>query len=158
MKPTQSVQKTIRLTPELWLLVEQTMMHGKFRNLNDFLRTCIRSYIDETGETLGSRRYFNNKLAERMDRQEAAILWNSLLMQVLTARGLFTVLDELMPEDAPAEPPTPDEQIARAQEMSKKLLARFLPDQLQVIKELEQYLRRQKEVAAQAAKAAKQGR
>jgi hypothetical protein len=79
-------------------------------------------------------------------------------MQVLTARGLFTVLDELMPEDAPAEPPTPDEQIARAQEMSKKLLARFLPDQLQVIKELEQYLRRQKEAAAQAAKAAKQGR
>jgi len=93
-----------------------------------------------------------------MDRQEAAILWNSLLMQVLTARGLFTVMDELMPEDAEQEPPTPDEQITRAQEMSKKLLARFLPEQLQVIKDLEQYLRKQKAQSEAAAKAAKSGK
>jgi hypothetical protein len=158
MGQPQSIQKTIRLSPELWLLAEQAMLHGKFRNLNDFVRTCIRSYIDETGETLGSRRYFNNRLAERMDRQEAALVWNSLLIQVLAARGMFTIMNELMPEDAEAEPPTPDEQLLRAQEMSRKLLPRFLTDQLTIIKDLEQYLRKQKAQSEAAARAIKTGK
>jgi Arc/MetJ-type ribon-helix-helix transcriptional regulator len=142
MTAIHSVQKTIRLSPELWLFVEQTMQQGKFRNLNDFIRACIRAYVDETGEMLGSRRYFNNKLAERMERLEALILWNSLQGQVLAARGLFTVLDELAPEDAVADPPTPDEQLANALEMSRKLLPRFVAAQTPIVQEIIQQRRK----------------
>jgi len=140
MNSVHTIQKTIRLSPELWLLAEQAMMHGKFRNINDFIRTCIRSYIDETGDTLGSRRYFNNRMSQRMDRLEATSLWSTLQTQMLTARGIFTILDELSPEDSEAEPPNPEEQMARASEASKRFLARFLEEQTPVIAQLEQYL------------------
>jgi len=138
--PPQNVQKTIRLSSELWLLAEQAISNGQFRSINDFLRACVRAYIDETGDILGSRRYFNNRMGQRMDRLEATVLWGILQNQMLMARGLFTILDELSPEDAEAEPPNPEEQMARANEASKRFLARFLEEQSPVIAQLEQYL------------------
>jgi hypothetical protein len=159
MNSVHTIQKTIRLTPELWLLAEQAMMHGKFRNINDFIRTCIRSYVDETGDTLGSRRYFNNRMSQRMDRLEATSLWSALQTQktqMLMARGIFTILDELTPEDADAEPPTPDVQIAHASEASKRFLAKFLDDQSQIILQLEQHL--SKKHAAKSDKPDKTGK
>lgn len=156
MSAPHTIQKTIRLTPELWLLAEQAMMHGKFRNINDFIRTCIRSYIDETGDTLGSRRYFNNRMSQRMDRLEATSLWSALQTQMVMARGIFTVLDELTPEDSDAEPPTPDMQMAFASEASKRFLAKFLEDQSQIILQLEQHL--SKKQAAKSDKPDKTGK
>ncbi len=156
MNSVHTIQKTIRLSPELWLLAEQAMMHGKFRNINDFIRTCIRSYIDETGDTLGSRRYFNNRMSQRMDRQEATSLWSTLQTQMLTARGIFTILDELTPEDAEVEPPTPDMQMDHATEASKRFLAKFLDDQNQIIAQLEQHL--SKKHAAKSEKPDKTGK
>lgn len=156
MNSVHTIQKTIRLSPELWLLAEQAMMHGKFRNINDFIRTCIRSYVDETGDTLGSRRYFNNRMSQRMDRLEATSLWSALQTQMLMARGIFTILDELTPEDADAEPPAPDMQLALAADASKRFLAKFLDDQSQIIVQLEQYL--SKKHAARSDKLDKTGK
>lgn len=138
--PPQNVQKTIRLSSELWLLAEQAISNGQFRSINDFLRACVRASIDETGDTLGSRRYFNNRMGQRMDRLEATVLWGILQNQMLMARGLFTILDELSPEDSEAEPPNPEEQMAHANEASKRFLAKFLEEQTPVIAQLEQYL------------------
>ena len=30
--------------------------------------TCIRAYLDETGDIIGSRRHFNKRMGERLDR------------------------------------------------------------------------------------------
>jgi hypothetical protein len=153
---SKPVQMTLRLSPELWSAMQQVMGKTTHKSVNEFIRTCIRAYLDETGDLIGSRKHFNNRLAERMDRLEAMLLWNALQSQVLTARGMFTVLDELTPEDAEQEPPTPDIQLLRAFESSRKLLPKFLAEQTPIVYELEQYQRKQrKEKAAQAEKASK---
>lgn len=141
---SKTVQLTLRLSPELWLLMQQALQHGTHRSVNEFVRTCIRAYIDETEDIIGSRKHFNNRLSERMDRLETMLLWNSLQSQVLTARGMFTVLDELTPEDAPQDPPTPDIQLERALESSKRLLPKFLVEQTGIINELEQHRKSKK--------------
>jgi Arc/MetJ-type ribon-helix-helix transcriptional regulator len=140
---SKSIQMTLRLSPELWELMKQGMSKTSHKSVNEFIRACIRAYLDETGDILGSRKHFNNRLAERMDRLEALLLWNALQAQVLTARGLFTVLDELTPEDAQHEPPTPDVQLSRAVEASKRLLPQFLTEQAQIVAELEAFRRKQ---------------
>ena len=153
---SKAVQMTLRLSPELWSAMQQVMGKTTHKSVNEFIRTCIRAYIDETGEIIGSRKHFNNRLAERMDRLEAMLLWNALQSQVLSARGMFTILDELTPEDAEQEPPTPDLQLLRAFESSRKLLPKFLAEQASTVQELEQYLGKQrKDKAAQAEKAKK---
>jgi Arc/MetJ-type ribon-helix-helix transcriptional regulator len=150
---SKPVQMTLRLSPELWSLMQQVMGKTTYKSVNEFIRTCIRAYIDETGDIIGSRKHFQNRLAERMDRLEAMLLWNALQSQVLTARGMFTVLDELTPDDAEQEPPTPDIQLLRASESSRKLLPKFLAEQAIIVNELEQYQRKQrKERAAQGEK------
>jgi hypothetical protein len=89
-----------------------------------------------------------------MNRLEAMLSWNALQSQVLTAKGMFTVLDELTPDDAEQEPPTPDIQLLRASESSRKLLPKFLAEQANIVNELEQYQRKQrKERASQGEKA-----
>ena len=140
---SKPVQMTLRLSPELWALIQQSMSKTTHKSVNEFIRACIRAYIDETGDIIGSRKHFNNRLSERMDRLEAMLLWNALQSQVLTARGMFTVLDELTPEEAEQEPPTPDIQLARALESSKKLLPRFLAEQANIVHELEEFRRKQ---------------
>ena len=151
---SKPVQMTLRLSPELWSMMQQVMGKSTYKSVNEFIRTCIRAYIDETGDIIGSRKHFQNRLAERMDRLEAMLLWNALQSQVLTARGMFTVLDELTPDDAEQEPPTPDIQLLRAYESSRKLLPKFLTEQAGIVNELEQYQRKQrKEKAAQSSKA-----
>jgi hypothetical protein len=151
---SKPVQMTLRLSPELWSAMQQVMAKTTHKSVNEFIRTCIRAYIDETGDIIGSRKHFQNRLAERMDRLEAMLLWNALQSQVLTARGMFTVLDELTPDDAEQEPPTPDIQLLRAFESSRKLLPKFLAEQAGTVNELEQYQRKQrKEKASQSNKA-----
>ena len=137
--PPKTVHLSIRVSEDLWLLMQQLIQKGGHANINEFVRTCIRAYVDETGDVIGSRRHFNNRLAERMDRLEALILWNSLHGQVLSASGLFTVLDELAPDDAPQEPPTPDVQLGRATEYSKRLLPQFIAGQTDIVEQLRQY-------------------
>jgi uncharacterized protein (DUF1778 family) len=136
-----NIHLSIRVSQELWQLIQQAMRTTQHRSLNEFIRTCIRAYIDETADIVGSRRHFSNRMNERMDRLEALILWNSLQAQMLTARGLFTVLDELNPE-AQQDPPGPDVQLARALEASKKAIPQFLSDQAQIVAELEAYRRK----------------
>ena len=92
----KNVRISLRVTPELWALMEQIMQKEGRRSINDFVQACIRAYIDETGDIIGSRRHFNKSMAARMDRLEALLLWNSLQSQVVTARGMFTVLDDLI--------------------------------------------------------------
>jgi len=138
-----TVRISLRVSPELWLLMEQIMQRQGHRSINEFVQTCIRAYLDETGDVIGSRRHFSKSLAARMDRLEAMLLWNSLQSQVLTARGLFTILDELAPDDAPQEPPTPDLQLQHANEASRRLLPQFLHDQASLIIDLENYRRKQ---------------
>ena len=75
--PPKTVHLSIRVSEDLWLLMQQLIQKGGHANINEFVRTCIRAYVDETGDVIGSRRHFNNRLAERMDRLEALILWNS---------------------------------------------------------------------------------
>jgi len=139
---SKTVQITVRMTPELWHMAETAMMKGKFRNMNEFLRACVRFYIDETDDVMGSRRHFNKTLGQRMDRLEALTQWNVLHTQMLTARGIYTVLHELTPEDVDAEPPLPDMQIQLAIEGTKRLLPRFLEEQEAIIDQLAQHLNR----------------
>jgi Arc/MetJ-type ribon-helix-helix transcriptional regulator len=139
----KSVQFTFRVSEDLWLLMEQLIQKEKHPNISDFVRTCIRAYLDEKSDAIGSKRHFTRSLAERMDRLEAMLLWNSLQSQVMTARGMFTVLDELAPEDAAEEPPTPDIQLSRALETSKRLLPQFLEEQGKIVRDLEEYRRKQ---------------
>jgi hypothetical protein len=87
---SKPVQMTLRLSPEWWSLMQQVMGKTTYKSVNEFIRTCIRAYLDETGDIIGSRKHFQNRLAERMDRLEAMLLWNTLQSQVLTARGMFT--------------------------------------------------------------------
>ena len=140
---SKPIQITLRLSVELWGLIEQSISKTTHKNVNEYIRACIRAYIDETGDILGSRKHFNNRLAERMDRLEAMVLWNALQSQVVTARGMFTVLDELTPDNAQQEPPTPDIQLTRAAESSKKLLPRFLAEQTSIVQEIEEFRRKQ---------------
>jgi uncharacterized protein (DUF1778 family) len=142
MTSPDKIQITLRVSPDLWHLIQQGMRNTTHKSVNEFIRTCIRAYLDETGEIMGSRRHFNNRLAERMDRLEAMVLWNSLQAQTLTARGLFTVLDELTPE-AEQDPPTPEVQLGRAAEASRKLLPKFLSEQAVIVAEIEQFRRKQ---------------
>ena len=139
----KNVRISLRVTPELWTLMEQIIQKEGRRSINEFVQACIRAYIDETGDIIGSRRHFNKSMTARMDRLEALLLWNSLQSQVVTARGMFTVMDELAPEDAPQEPPTPDVQLTHAVETGRRLLPQFLQEQATIVSELEQYRRKQ---------------
>ena len=148
---SQTMQMTLRLSPELWALIQQSLSKTTHKSVSEFIRACIRAYIDETGDIIGSRKHFSNRMNERMDKLEAMLLWNALQSQVLTARGMFMLLDELTPEDAVQEAPTPDLQLTRALESSKKLLPRFLAEQTHIVQELEAF-RRQQARAAHAKK------
>jgi uncharacterized protein (DUF1778 family) len=139
----KNVRISLRVTPELWALMEQIMQKEGRRSINDFVQACIHAYIDEIGDIIGSRRHFNKSLATRMDHLEALLLWNSLQAQVVTARGMFTVMDELAPEDASEEPPTPDLQLTQAVETGRRLLPQFLQEQTTIVSELEQFRRKQ---------------
>ena len=139
----QSIRISLRVSPELWLLMEQVIQKEGHRSINEFVQSCIRAYLDETGDVIGSRRHFSKSLSARMDRLEAMLLWNSLQTQVLTARGLFTIMDELSPDDAPQEPPTPDQQLRHANEASRRILPQFLNEQASLITDLEVYRRKQ---------------
>ena len=129
----KSVRISLRVTPELWTLMEQIIQKEGRRSINEFVQACIRAYIDETGDVIGSRRHFSRRMNARMDRLEALLLWNSLQTQMLTARGLFTVMDELAPPDAPHEPPTPDQQLSHALESGRRLLPQFLQEQATIV-------------------------
>lgn len=61
------------------------------KSVIEFIHACIRAYIDETGDIIGSRKHFSNHLNERMDRLGAMQLWNALHSQVLTARNELLV-------------------------------------------------------------------
>jgi hypothetical protein len=137
------IQLTLRVSPELWELMKQGMLNHKSSSMNEFIRSCIRSFLDETGDIMGSRRHFNKRMGERIDKLEAMLYWNSLTSQMLIARGMFTVLDELTPEDSEQDPPSPDEQMAKALEASKRLLPKFLTEQAAIVNEIDNYRRKQ---------------
>ena len=137
------IQLTLRVSLELHDLMKQGMAQHKHRSMNEFIRACIRAYLDETGDIMGSRRHFNKRMGERMDRIEAMLLWHSLNTQMLTARGLFTVLDELNP-DAEQDPPAPEVQLQRAFESSKRALPKFLLEQASIVSDIEAYRRKHK--------------
>ena len=141
-KDSGPVQITLRVTPELWELMRQGMQSHSHRSMNEFIRACIRAYLDETGDIMGSRRHFSKRMSQRMDKLEALLFWHSLSVQMLISRGLFTVLDELNP-DAEVDPPTPAEQMSRAAEISKRELPKFLAEQSQIVSEIEAYRRKQ---------------
>jgi hypothetical protein len=143
----QNIQLTIRVTPALWRQMQTAL--SEHRTINELVRTAIRAYIDETVDTAGSRRHFTNRMNQRMNRLEALVIWNALQMQMLTARGHFTILDELAPEDAEAEPPTPDEQFRQSSDASKRVLAQFLEEQQAIITQLEQFLAKRQLAAAE---------
>ena len=62
------VQLTLRVSLELHDLMKQGMAQHKHRSMNEFVRACIRAYLDETGDIIGSRRHFNKRMGERIDR------------------------------------------------------------------------------------------
>lgn len=121
---------------DLWELMKQGMEKQNHRSMNEYIRTCIRAYLDETGDIIGSRRHFSKRMGLRMDRLEAMLYWHSLTTQMLIARGLFTVLDELNPESE-NDPPTPDEQMGRAVEVSKRQLPKFIAEQSVIVNEID---------------------
>lgn len=139
MPSPHSIQRTLRLSPDLWLLAEQAASKGNFRSMNEFFRTCIRAYIDDTGDVMGSRRHFTKTMGERLDRLEATVIASMSQQQMLTSRGIFTILDELKPEEVEADPPSPEEQISAALEASKRYLPKFMQEQNPFIAHLEQF-------------------
>lgn len=139
-----NIQMTLRVSQELWQLMQQAMSRTTHKSANEFIRACIRAYLDETGDILGSRKHFNNRMNERMDELEALVLWNALQNQVLTARGLFTVLDELNPDTA-QDPPSPEMQLSGANEAGRKLLSRFLSEQESIVRDLREHRRKRRE-------------
>jgi hypothetical protein len=143
MNKSSPVQITLRVSPELWELMRQGMQSNNHRSMNEFIRSCIRAYLDETGDILGSRRHFSKRMSQRMDRLEAMLLWHSLSSQMLLSRAMFTVLDELNP-DAELDPPTPNEQMSRAVEVSKRELPKFIAEQTQIVTEIEKFRRQKK--------------
>ena len=140
----KTVRISLRVTPELWKLMEQIIQKQGHRSVNEFVQACIRAYIDETGDIIGSRRHFSRSMAARMDRLEALLLWHSLQTQVVASSGMFTLMDEIAPEDAENEPPTPDVQIGHANQLSRRLLPQFLKAQASCVQDLEVYVRKQK--------------
>ena len=143
MSATKSNQFTVRVTDDMWLLMEQIIRKEGHRSINEFVRTCIRAYLDQSGDVIGSRRHFSRQMNARMDRLEALIEWNSLQTQVLSASGMFTILDELAP-DAEQEPPTPDKQMTYANQAGRRLLPQFLEEQGKVVAELEKHHQQKK--------------
>jgi uncharacterized protein (DUF1778 family) len=141
--PKKTSRIGFRITDEMMELVRQAMSKTSYSNMTDFMSHVLREYLDDTANIVGSRRHFTNSMNARMDRIEALILWQSLLTQTLTARGLFTVLDELAPEDAVQEPPTPDIQLRMANEHSRQLLSRFLAEQASIVNDIAEYRRKQ---------------
>ena len=137
------IQLTLRVSTELWELMKQGMQSHKHSSMNEFIRACIRSFLDETGDIMGSRRHFNKRMGERMDKLEAMLYWNMLTTHMLIARATFTVLDELTPEESEQNPPSPDEQMSRALEASKRQLPKFLADQAAIVNEIDNYRRKQ---------------
>lgn len=138
----KSVKITLRVTEDMMELMRQALRKTTHKNINEFLRECIRAYLDETGDIIGSRRHFNKRMNDRMDKLESMIVWHSLQTQTLTARGLFTVLDELAPEDAEKDPPTPDIQLRMAGDHSRQLLAKFLQDEAPIVNDITEYRRK----------------
>jgi Arc/MetJ-type ribon-helix-helix transcriptional regulator len=141
---TKDIQFTLRVSPELWDHIRQVLPKTAHKNVSEFIRACIRAYIDESADIMGSRRHFQNRLGERMDRLEALILWNALLGQMITARNAFTIMDELTPEDATEQPPQVEDQFAQSFDMSRKMLSAFLAQQQPIIDKLEEHQRKQR--------------
>jgi uncharacterized protein (DUF1778 family) len=140
----KSIAITLRMTPEMHNLIQQAMMNTNHRSINEFIRTCIRAYLDDTGDIVGSRRHFSKRMGERLEYMESLILWHSLQVQMLTSRGMFTVLDELNP-DAEQDPPHPVDQMKRASDASRQLLAQFMSEQDAIVKEIDAFRRKQKQ-------------
>jgi Arc/MetJ-type ribon-helix-helix transcriptional regulator len=142
---------SIRITPALDQQLETLMtQQPQYKSKNELVRACIRAYLDETGDFLGSRRHFSKQMGERLDQIEASLLWQMLLTQMLIAQGHLTILDELVPADAAAEPPTPAEQLSRATQHSQRFLAHYLSEQEGLITQLSEHLRKKR--AVQSAK------
>lgn len=141
---TAKIRTTLRLTPEMMARIEQGMQKVGQYSFNAFVLQCIEAYLDEVGEALGSRGYAAKRLREQMEKIESLILWQSLQNQMVTSRGLFTVLDELAPEDAEKDPPTPDIQIRMANDHARQLLGRFLYEQGSIVDDVTEYRRKLK--------------
>ena len=86
---SKPVQMTLRLSPELWSLMQQVMGKSTYKSVNEFIRTCIRAYIDETGDIIGSRKHFQKSLQMRLDQLEAAMSFhlNILLYLIIVFIG-----------------------------------------------------------------------
>jgi len=73
-----TVQRTIYLTPEMWLYLEQlAQQRGRTCEENDLIREAIRSYLDHHADVVGSRRYFQKSFQERLSLLEQALLVDS---------------------------------------------------------------------------------
>lgn len=141
-KSTKDVKVTFRITSEMMEQVQQVMETDNHRNLSEFITHCVRTYLDETGQAVGSRGYASKRINERLDALESLIWWHSLQNQMVTSRGLFTVLDELAPEDAEKDPPTPDIQIRMASDHGRQFLTRFLHEQTPIVNDITEYRRK----------------
>jgi Arc/MetJ-type ribon-helix-helix transcriptional regulator len=144
MAEPNHIQFSVRVPPLLKAEITRALEKGRFRSLNEFMLTCIRAYLDETGTTAGSRATNHQQLSEQLDQLHASLLWNLLQTQMLIANNSYTILDELAPEDAEAEPPTPDLQLANAQQYSQRALSRWLTAQERILEQLSEHLRKKR--------------
>lgn len=128
MSSAKSKQFTVRVTDEMWEQMERLMAREGHRSINEFVRTCIRDYIDRSGDAMNG--------AQTDSRLESLILWNSLQTQVLIAGGLFTIMQELTPVDAEQKLPSPDVQMRHAHKAGRRLLSQFLEDQASIVDKL----------------------
>jgi Arc/MetJ-type ribon-helix-helix transcriptional regulator len=138
------IQFSVRVPLPLKAEITRALEQGRFRSLNEFMLTCIRAYLDETGTTPGSRAANHQQLSAQLDRLQASLLWNLLQTQMLIANNSFTILDELTPEDAQAEPPTAEVQLALAQQHSQRALPRWLSAQEGILEQLNAHLRQKR--------------
>jgi Arc/MetJ-type ribon-helix-helix transcriptional regulator len=138
------IQFSVRVPLPLKAEITRALEQGRFRSLNEFMLTCIRAYLDETGATPGSRVANHQQLSAQLDRLQASVIWNMCLTQRLIANGHFTILDELAPDDAAAAPPDPDEQFRLAQQAAQRHLARYLQDQETRVAQLSEHLQQKR--------------
>ena len=66
-----TVQHTVYLSPEMWdYLTQLAAKRGRDCNENTLIREAVRGFIDGQSEVIGSRRYFQKSLQERVDQFE----------------------------------------------------------------------------------------
>lgn len=108
---TLTVQHTLYMTPEMWAYLEQlARQRGRDCQENDLIREAIRAYLDQQADVVGSRRYFQRSLQERLDQLEKSHQSDSARLQFylhilihLIAVGLASVITVLSRKEISAQ-------------------------------------------------------